>query len=143
MLQIRLVLCSHSRRSEGTCLLDLWRALVEGRALGVAVAQLKEAIWGCRRLLREWECHLCVIGASFCHSFLPFLCKESCGPFSLATCDPGWRAAADWHQMSWGLLRGALLAIRPDDRELVPPSAGRFGFACPISEGEKAAALCS
>ena len=61
------------------------RALVEARALGVAVAQLKEAIWGCRRLLREWECHLCVIGASFCHSFRPlqvrsldcFLCKES------------------------------------------------------------------
>ena len=33
------------------------RALLEARALGVAVAQLKEAIWDLRKLLREWECH--------------------------------------------------------------------------------------
>ena len=61
------------------------RALLEARALGVAVAQLKDAIWDCRRLLREWECH-CV---SWVHhsviTFPPlqvrslecFLCEES------------------------------------------------------------------
>ena len=61
------------------------RTLLEARALGVAVAQLKEAIWDCRKLLREWEYH-CVLSVP--HSvtlFRPlqmrslecFLCEES------------------------------------------------------------------
>ena len=61
------------------------RALLESRALGVAVVQLKEAIWDCRKLPREWACH-CV--SSVHHSvifFRPlqvrtlecFVCEES------------------------------------------------------------------
>ena len=82
------------------------RALVEARALGVAVAQLKEAIWDCRRVLQRAGISLCVVGVSFCQSFSSTgrcLCEESLRPFSLATCDPGWGAAADWQQMSWGV----------------------------------------
>ena len=61
------------------------RALLEARALGVAVAQLKEAIWDCRKLLREWECH-CVSSVHHSVSLFPplqvrslecFLCEES------------------------------------------------------------------
>ena len=63
------------------------RALLEARALGVAVAQLKEAIWDCRKSLREWECQ-CVVSVH--HSVILFrplqvqsleclLCVGSCG----------------------------------------------------------------
>ena len=33
------------------------RSLLEARSLGTAMIQLKEAIWDCRKLLREWEYH--------------------------------------------------------------------------------------
>ena len=36
------------------------RAILQARALGVAVAQLKEAIWGYWKFLRGWACH-CVL----------------------------------------------------------------------------------
>ena len=61
------------------------RALLEARALGVAVAQLKEAIWDCRRLLRGWECHCASLVHHSVILFRPlqvrslerFLCEES------------------------------------------------------------------
>ena len=40
-----------------------------------------------------------------------------------------------------GFIWGALLAMQPNDRELVPPSAGRFGFTCLFSEGKKSSVL--
>ena len=39
--------------------------------------------------------------------------------------------------MSWGLIWGALLAMQTNDRELVPPGVGRFGF------GRKKMLLCA
>ena len=93
----------------------------------------------------------CVVSASFCHSFSSTASAIS-GMLSLrrvltasllATCDPARWGATDWQQMSGGFIWGDLLAMQTNDRELVPPSAGRFGFACPFSEGKKAAALCS
>ena len=74
-------------------------ALLEARALGVAVAQLKEAIWDCWKLLREWGCHRV---SSVHHSVILFrpLQMRSLKCFSLRrvltavqfgdTCDPGW-----------------------------------------------------
>ena len=61
------------------------RALLEARALGVAAAQLKEAIWDCRKLLREWECHCVSSVHRSVFLFRPmqarslkcFLCEES------------------------------------------------------------------
>ena len=61
------------------------RAALEAHALGVAAARLKESIWDCRRLLREWECY-CM--SSMHHSVIlirplqvrcleRFLCEES------------------------------------------------------------------
>ena len=53
---------------------------------------------------------LCVVGASSCHSFSStasaISTMLSLRRVLLATCDPGWGAAADWQQMSWGLIWG-------------------------------------
>ena len=142
---MRLVLCSHSRRSEfpitRTCLLGLC-ALLEARALGLAVSQLKEAIWDCWRLLREWECD-CV--SSVHHSVILFSSTASAisGTLSLRSVltaiqfgdmRPGTGSCGRLAANVMGLIWVALLAMRPNHRELVPPSAGRFGFACPFSE---------
>ena len=50
---------------------------------------------------------------------------------------PRMGSAADWPEILMELVWGALLAMRSNDRELFPSSAGRFGFACTILEGEK------
>ena len=68
------------------------RALLEARALGVAVAQLKEAIWDCRRLLVSGNvivCRLCII-----LSFLSVHCKCDLWNAFSAKCPDGrsvWR----------------------------------------------------
>ena len=83
---------------------------------------------------------LCVVGASFCHSFSSTASAIS-GMLSLRRV----LRAVQLGDMRPGMGRcgrlaanvmGALLAMRPHDRELVPPSADRFGFACPFSEGK-------
>ena len=126
-------------------------ALLGACALGVAVAQLKESIWDCRKLLRVGERH-CVLSV---HNSVIFSTDASAisGVLSLrrvltavqfGDMRPGmWSCGklAAKCQMSWGLIWGAFLAMQTNDRELVPPSAGRFEFDCPFSEGKKSCAV--
>ena len=75
--------------------------LLEARALGMTGAQLKEAIWDCRKLVREWECH-CL--SSVYHSAILFHLL----------------------QMIWGIfsLRRILMTVHFGDRR---PGVGSYG----------------
>ena len=89
---------------------------------------------------------LCVVGASFCHSFSSTASAIS-GTLSLrrvltaiqfGDMRPGMGSSGRLAANVMGaylLIWGALLAMRPNDRELVPPTAG--GLCSPVRPRKK------
>ena len=75
---------------------------------------------------------LCVAGASFCHCFSSTASAISGTLFlrrvltavQFGDMRPGMVSCSRLAASVMGLIWGALLAMRPNDRELVPPSAG-------------------